>query len=212
MIKASEMTGKDAKKNMSNLDWFRYWKTTSTYPMINGGYSEGEVGKVWSGRIATQFAGGSGTKADPYLISTGEQLAFLLEDVTNTADKYYKITADIYLNDVSKNNWYEGDNLRSWYWISTARYGCFKGHLDGDGHVIYGLYYNFTQNNSVVYAGLFPTIANGASVEKVGFSQARITIKGSTSTETYAGCIAGVTMLAKPEAETQPSELPIISQ
>ncbi|MGI6685030.1 MAG: hypothetical protein ACOX47_06070 [Bacillota bacterium] len=31
---------------------------------------------LWDGSTASGFAGGTGTEADPYLISTGEQLAF----------------------------------------------------------------------------------------------------------------------------------------
>jgi len=32
---------------------------------------------IWYGSPATNFAGGSGTQADPYLISNGRELAYL---------------------------------------------------------------------------------------------------------------------------------------
>ena len=34
------------------------------------------IENVWSGEIATSFDGGNGTKENPYLISTGEELAY----------------------------------------------------------------------------------------------------------------------------------------
>lgn len=56
----------------------------------------------WDGTIATEFAGGTGTESDPYLISNGSELAHLA-DVCNsgtdaTLGKYYKLTKNIYLN------------------------------------------------------------------------------------------------------------------
>ncbi len=211
-IKANQMYGKNAKKNMPALNWFRFWKVTDGYPMVVGGTYDGVKGKVWSGKVAANFAGGNGTKGSPYLISTGEQLALLLENVNDTKGKYYKITNDIYLNDVKSANWYEGNNLRSWYWVSTARHGAFKGHLNGNAKVIYGLYMNHEQINSVIYTGLFPTITDGASVTKLGFSNARITVKSQIDQEAYAGCIAGVVMLNQPEAQTKRGTLPKVSQ
>ena len=67
-------------------------------------YDEGVKGRVWSGKLATKFAGGSGTASDPYLIETPEQLALLVAN-WNTEGKYYKLTADIKLNDTSNPNW-----------------------------------------------------------------------------------------------------------
>ncbi len=34
---------------------------------------------VWDGTVATEFAGGTGTESDPYLIETGAQLAYLAQ-------------------------------------------------------------------------------------------------------------------------------------
>ena len=54
----------------------------------------------WDGTSNKTF-GGSGTQADPYLISTPEQLAGLAErtnvDKEDFAGQYFKLTADIYL-------------------------------------------------------------------------------------------------------------------
>ena len=95
---------------------------------------------IWDGTTATNFAGGTGTKEDPYLISNGAELhKMAMDGPATTKGKYYKITADIYLNDVSKSDW----KANAKPWSSKA----FQGHLDGDGHVIYGVHNVNTATN-----------------------------------------------------------------
>ena len=59
---------------------------------------------IWDGSIAADFAGGSGTEDDPYLISNGSELAYLAQQV-NSGNRYenvhFKLTNDIYLNDTT---------------------------------------------------------------------------------------------------------------
>ena len=88
---------------------------------------------IWGGQedVATGFAGGSGTKADPYEISNGAELAYLMTLIgsesgynrTQTSGKYYELTADIYLNDVSSPDWQE-NKPNSWYSFDK-RFGGF---------------------------------------------------------------------------------------
>lgn len=211
LIDVSKMKGVAAKKNMPNLNWLRTWKTSDSYPVLNVGEYEGKKGQAWSGRLAANFAGGSGTVTDPYLIETPEQLAKLVANVLESKGKHYKLTADIYLNDISKPNWEE--NAKEWFWVSTARFGNFNGHFNGDGHVIYGMYLDLKPSNEVVYAGLFPTISDGTVVEKVGFSNCHLKVDYSdVDKQSYLGSIAGVVFLNQPEAETDPKTLPVISQ
>lgn len=57
---------------------------------------------IWNGSASSDFAEGSGTRYDPYLISTAEELARLAQTVNEGNDydgKYFKLTADLYLND-----------------------------------------------------------------------------------------------------------------
>ena len=52
---------------------------------------------IWTDQAADSFAGGSGSKDDPYLIATAEQLAKLAKDVNGGetyAGQYFKLTAD----------------------------------------------------------------------------------------------------------------------
>lgn len=210
-VALSAMKGSAAQKNMPLLNWTRTWKTSDGFPVLNVGEYEGVKGKVWSGRLAKDYAGGSGTASDPYLIETAEQLAKLVAKVTDSKGKYYKLTADIYLNDISKPNWENTAN--DWFWVSTARYGNFNGNFNGDGHVIYGLYLDLEPQNSVIYTGLFPTISDGTVVEKVGFSNCHIKVaNNNVDIQSYVGAIAGVVFLNQSEAETDPANLPRISQ
>ena len=155
-LSVEQMSGADARLNMPSLNLFG---TTDTYPVI---FQQGTVGKAWTGSIAQKYAGGSGTKANPYIIETAEQLLKLVMD-TNTAGKYYTLSADIKLNDTSAENWTE--SAIQWLGYPEAN-GKFAGTLNGEFHSITGLYYN--GNSS--YFGLFPTLGNSgytANINKV---------------------------------------------
>ncbi|MBQ3057484.1 MAG: hypothetical protein IJD00_00870 [Clostridia bacterium] len=142
---------------------------------------------VWGGQsdVATSYAEGSGTGEtanDPILISNGAELARLIKD-KSTANKYYKLTADIYLNDVTKENWKETAN--SWFSNPERGEARFSGNLDGDGHTIYGLYYKGSQSSM----GLF--ILTDDYYGRVSYSNLRIAESYIETTGTYAGVIAG---------------------
>lgn len=165
---AAKMQGADALKNMPLLDFFG---TTEGYPTI---YQQGEVGTVWTGSVATDYAKGSGTKADPYIIETAEQLVKLVKDA-NTAGKYYEITADIMLNDTSIDDWQA--NAKQWFGFDKAAdfFGKFSGTLNGANNTISGLYYN--GNN--YYVGLFGAIEN-ATINNVIVVESILTSSHST--------------------------------
>ena len=103
----------------------------------------------WNGTADKVFSG-TGTQADPYLISTAEQLAGLAER-TNTgkedfAGKYIKLTADIYLtnySDADTANWKQWEPIAHtlMQWGQETDYGYFRGTFDGDNHTIYNLHY-----------------------------------------------------------------------
>ncbi len=149
-----------------------------------------ETAKVWDGSMASSYSGGSGTSSDPYLIENAEQLARMIgyDVLTNytgntangSTNKYYKLIADIYLNDVSSANWYTGENLNFWYHSDASR---FCGNFDGGGHTVYGLCFA----EDAKYVGLIPYLDSwGAdrTVENVKISHSYI--KGQ-----YAGGILG---------------------
>ena len=64
---------------------------------------------AWDGTVATQFAGGTGTENDPFLISNGSELAYLGDTIGRAYDdavrnKYFKLTKNIKLNDEKFTN------------------------------------------------------------------------------------------------------------
>lgn len=73
---------------------------------------------VWSGEVAFGFPLGSGGRYDPYLITRPEELAYLAERVNSGEDfsgKYFKLTADLYLNDLSSyDSWKTTAPLHEW--------------------------------------------------------------------------------------------------
>ena len=132
---------------------------------------------VWDGSIATEFAGGSGTQDDPYLISDGAELAYLSkitnEDASQTQGKYYRLTSDIILNENVLNKDYElnGTPANLWTPIADVTYygignGSFYGDFNGDGYVISGLYC-YNSSSGYVYCGLFGSLGGDAVVHNV---------------------------------------------
>ena len=98
---------------------------------------------------ASPASGGSGTKADPYLIATAQDLVDFRDEVnasTKQSTLCAKLTKDIDLSNL------EGD----WEPIGKATntykdYVAYSGTFDGGGHTISGLIIN----NSKQYQALF---------------------------------------------------------
>ena len=146
--------------------------------------------EVWDGSVASSFDGGSGTESDPYLISNGAQLAKLAQDVNggnNYSGKYFRLTADIMLNNTEGwENWNENTKgLNQWTAI-----GCvidndkkrFSGIFDGGNHTISGIYINATTTRQ----GLFGCI-RWSTVQNLSVTKSYINTKDS-----YVGGIVGM--------------------
>lgn len=106
----------------------------------------------WTDFAAADFAGGSGTKEEPYQIATPEQLAKLAADVNSGvpgqihSGEYFKLTAPI---DLSGKRW-----IPIGYGNASSK--SFSGYFDGNNQVIMGLYVDERGNN--VCAGLFGVV------------------------------------------------------
>ena len=106
----------------------------------------------WTDFAAADFAGGSGTKEEPYQIATAEQLAKLAADVNSGvpgqihSGEYFKLTAPI---DLSGKRW-----IPIGYGNASSK--SFSGYFDGNNQVITGLYVDERGNN--VCAGLFGVV------------------------------------------------------
>ncbi len=192
VLESNKMIGIGARNYMTALDFSLLWRLTTNNtpePIGNVKSYNGTKGEVWSGKIASGFAGGSGTRTSPYIIETGEQLALLITKANNYSEKYFKLDCDIYLNDVNSELWQSKCGALNW--INSHEAGYFKSYLDGDGYVVYGMYYSFKTTPSNSYMGLIPRFAGSADVKNLGISQAYI--KAATDdSSVYAGGIFGM--------------------
>lgn len=108
----------------------------------------------WDGTADKSWAG-SGTAADPYLITSAEELAGLAERVNDKsneqdfAGQYFKLTQDLYLTDFTQPDttaWLEWIPIGRWTDKQEGAYvhhmdTCyFRGHFDGGNHTIHNVY------------------------------------------------------------------------
>ncbi|WP_438434979.1 dockerin type I domain-containing protein [Gorillibacterium sp. sgz500922] len=121
---------------------------------------------AWLPDKAKAAGTGSGTEADPYIITTAAQL----DDVRNQYDAvYYKLGADIDLS-----------GYDNWVPIGDQSFP-FKSYFDGNGYTITGLTVNRPASS---YAGLFGYLSGG-QVQNVRLSDVNVVGKD------YVGGLVG---------------------
>ena len=114
---------------------------------------------------AQNYAGGSGTKNDPYLISNDKELAKLARDVNNGntsqafLGKYFKLTADI---DLSGGIWMPIGKYYN-YGKDNGNNRLFFGKFDGNGHVIKNMHIQWEGTDAWSAWGLFSTLQGSRS-------------------------------------------------
>ncbi|MEH2871598.1 hypothetical protein V7U50_08590 [Segatella copri] len=112
---------------------------------------------------ADSYAGGDGSKTNPYEIATAEQLAKLARDVNNGntfLGKYFKLTADIYL---SGGIWMP---IGKYYNYGNSNNRLFFGKFDGNGHVIKNMHIQWEDvddKKAKSVWGLFSTLQGESS-------------------------------------------------
>ena len=128
----------------------------------------GESGKPWDGTTAKEFACGSGTKLSPFIILTAEQLAHLSFVVNandkNFSGKYYKLAADIKLNDgkvIDDKGGLVGDSTKLHKWTPIGNSSvAFDGTFDGNGHTVSGMFINTTSSHNGLFGNSSGTVSN----------------------------------------------------
>ena len=127
---------------------------------------------VWDGTIARNFAGGTGKKDDPYIISNAAELAFFSQSVQTDyyEEKYVSLTADIDLNNK--------------LWTPIGNNGnFFVGVFDGNGHTVSHVNVKLNDTKEV---GLFGKTGNSGAAD--GGTIKNLTVRDSTVTGTGTEC------------------------
>lgn len=172
VLTVDQMQGTAAKTNMGGLDWTNVWKVNKKgYPTLRAFMSAEEIAyenSLWNGQAA-DITEGDGSVENPYLIENGGQLYTMVTTGADTAGKYYKITKDIYLNDVRDSDWATDTANNNWPMAKT-----FYGNLDGDGHVVYGLY-----SKQAERIGLLPQTGGTVTVKNVGVDKGYLEVTGT---------------------------------
>lgn len=147
---------------------------------------------------ADSYAGGDGSKTNPYEIATAEQLAKLARDVNNGntfRGKYFKLTADI---DLSGGIWMP---IGKYYNYGNGKNRLFFGKFDGNGHVIKNMHIQWedADDNAKSVWGLFSTLqgessTNLTTVTNLIIENATVEKKRDFSpngSDYYVGVVAG---------------------
>lgn len=127
---------------------------------INYGVYSGYPYLHWQNLPNNNFAGGSGTSADPYLVSNATQLNM----VRYYRTKAFRQTADI---DLGVSPWNEGDG---WIPIGNDWMYPFRGTYEGDYHTISNL---TVSRDSLMFSGLFG-ITNSAQFKEINITDANV--------------------------------------
>lgn len=128
----------------------------------------GKIGNSWDGTTAKEFACGSGTKLSPYVILNAEQLAHLSFIVggndVDYAGKYYKLGADILLNDgkmIDQKGALVADSSKLHKWTPIGNSSvAFSGHFDGNGYSISGMFINTTSSHNGLFGNVSGSVSN----------------------------------------------------
>lgn len=115
----------------------------------------------WDGNIASSFAGGSGTYADPYIIKTGGQLLL----AKNYSSSYFELGGNINLNN---HNWLPFE---------------FSGSLNGAGYILSNLKISRSDDNQ----GLFSVVTG--KVENLTIRGVDIQAGSANNIGTIAGTL-----------------------
>ena len=128
----------------------------------------------WDGTISSGFEYGNGSEESPYLITTGEELAYLAETVnngTNYSGQYFQLINDIDLNNIE------------WTPIGNTS-NSFRGIFDGAGHIISNVTISTNSTPSSIESyGIFGTIGGGAQravIKNLEIDNVSVSLGGSS--------------------------------
>lgn len=162
-IEAPEIEGKAA-----NVDYI-YGKTTSNENKVTFIYSDLDI---YDGTSVSSSLSGEGTEENPYLIQSGNDLAYLRKEINDSGNYfsgcYFKLTKSIDLNNVSN------------FVIGKSGTTSLMGYLDGNNCSIR----NLNISGTTAGLGLFCALSAGGTISN-------LSVYGTVVGKTYTGGIAG---------------------
>ena len=143
---------------------------------------------LWDGSVAEGFAGGTGSESDPYLISSGAELAYLAKTVNDGsaagyAGKYFRLTANIDLGGI------EWDPIGCYHRDETLKHlwHAFCGFFDGDAYVVSNLRITALAKAHYNYAGLFGYVHEDTEIRDLCVRDVEIDVTTTDSKDLYVG-------------------------
>ena len=142
----------------------------------------------WTDYAAGSFASGNGTKEDPYIINSPEQLAKLAKDINSgIGNQEYTHNKEYFLlgNDI---------DLSAHRWIpigsgtSTSSFHSFTGYFDGANKTISGLYVD--ESSEKFSAGLFGHVS-GIEIKNVIIKDGYVKTEVNSNSQDAAGLLIG---------------------
>ena len=136
----------------------------------------------WGGPedVATEYAGGDGSKDDPYQIATAAQLAYMARETNNgtyyNEFKYFELTSNI--------------DLKGFDWtpIGSLTYN-FAGVFDGGGNVITNLKVSGDNENAGLFGRVRAESGGGTEIKNLVIHNA--SVSATSSNDGNGGIVAG---------------------
>ena len=114
---------------------------------------------VWDGSTA-RFTKGNGTPENPFLITTAEEMAYLIVNYDHTLvywnRKHFRLTKDL---DMKSTQWTFGS--------ASSENKTFRIHFDGNGHKISNIEISLQDSPKETHYGLFPQLGGDPEFESV---------------------------------------------
>lgn len=150
---------------------------------------------IWNGSDLDADFEGSGTENDPYQINSAAELygfakKYCGEGPIASEGKYFELNTDVYLNDVSSSDWMNKSNKpHEWAffntWTINGNAQGFRGNFNGNGHTVYGMYYE-NPNDWAAIMGLIPFASGNAVITNVNIKNAYV------HSSSYAGSLGSI--------------------
>ena len=192
LAKVSVTTGSGVREAMPNLDWDNVWLygAEGEYPSIVP-TTKVITSSTYSGTDDTTLTG-SGTEADPYLITSADEFAAVVKGKVSgaTQDTHFKVADGLkafYMNggatvaglssvEEVKAYFTSASGLNNWSG------GTFTGQFNGNGVTVYGLY------STAARPSLFGTVKDHSSIKNIALKNSYLNGDHSQSFGALVAC------------------------